>query len=153
LVRDHHARIAEFMKPGKRERYREMISNPRHRHKFTSILAHFAGFDPKYRLPIPSNKLFKDNIARELRKRHCPNIVYAISEYTALDDRDLPLDEALGEIVGRGIGTVLSCLRLGICWFKTGSTEHISRIWEMVNILERNGIYVKKIRTSRPVGL
>ncbi len=29
-------------------------------------------------------------------------------------------------------------LRLGICWFKTGSTEHISRIWEMVGILERN---------------
>src|SRR5690242_16234880 len=26
-------------------------------------------------------------------------------------------------------------LRLGICWFKTGSTEHISRISEMVNIL------------------
>lgn len=41
-------------------------------------------------------------------------------------------------------------LRLGISWFKTGSTEHISRIWEMVHILERNGIYVKKIRTDRP---
>jgi len=41
-------------------------------------------------------------------------------------------------------------LRLGICWFKTGSTEHISRIWEMVHILERNCIYVKKIRTDKP---
>lgn len=41
-------------------------------------------------------------------------------------------------------------LRLGVCWFKTASTKHISRIWEMVNILERNGIYVKKIRTDRP---
>ena len=41
-------------------------------------------------------------------------------------------------------------LRLGICWFKTGATEHISRIWEMVQILERNGIYVKKIRTDKP---
>jgi hypothetical protein len=41
-------------------------------------------------------------------------------------------------------------LRLGICWFKTASTEHISRIWEMVQILERNGIYVKKIRTDKP---
>ena len=39
---------------------------------------------------------------------------------------------------------------LGICWFKTGSTEHISRIWEMVNVLERNGIYVRKIRTDKP---
>jgi hypothetical protein len=41
-------------------------------------------------------------------------------------------------------------LRLGICWFKAGSPEHISRIWEMVRILERNGIYVRKIRTDKP---
>jgi hypothetical protein len=41
-------------------------------------------------------------------------------------------------------------LRLGICWFKTGATQHISRIWEMVHILERNGIYVKKITTDKP---
>jgi hypothetical protein len=41
-------------------------------------------------------------------------------------------------------------LRLGICWFKTDATEHISRIWQMVQILERHGIYVKKIRTDRP---
>jgi len=33
-------------------------------------------------------------------------------------------------------------LRLGVSWFKTDSTGHISRIWEMVQILERNGIYV-----------
>jgi hypothetical protein len=41
-------------------------------------------------------------------------------------------------------------LRLGICWFKTGAAEQISRVWEMVRILERNGIYVKKIRTDKP---
>jgi len=41
-------------------------------------------------------------------------------------------------------------LQLGICWFKTEATEHISRIWEMAQILERNGIYIKKIRTDKP---
>jgi hypothetical protein len=41
-------------------------------------------------------------------------------------------------------------LRLGICWFKTSANEHISRIWQMVQILERNGIYVKKIKTEKP---
>jgi hypothetical protein len=41
-------------------------------------------------------------------------------------------------------------LRLGICWFKTEATEHISCIWQIVKILERNGIYVKKIRTENP---
>ena len=207
-------------------------------HKFTSKLAHFADFDPKYRLSIPSNKPFVENIVVELQKRHSPSVVFAISEDPALDEKDLPLIEALKQIVGRGTGTVLSCipgrlafvetegerfilerhsplekreyvrfvigrkdedshveqgvfqataralewqtitgsdadelkelegwfnanlekpasfgrdkLRRGICWFKTGSTEHISRIWEMVRVLERNGIYVKKIRTNKP---
>ncbi len=217
-----------------------MLSTPRLRHKFIDRLAHFADFDPQYRVPIASNKLHVENIAIELRKRQSPNIVFAISEDRALDQKELPLVESLKQIVGRGTGTVLSCipgrlafvetederfilerhtlleksvyirfvigrkdedshveqgvfqaaglalerqditgsdaaelnelrtwfsenlerptsfgrdrLRLGICWFKTGATEHISRIWEMVQILERNGIYVKKIR-SRQTGL
>ncbi len=237
-VRNEHSLIAAFVKRSKRDRYREILSNPRLRHKFTSQLAHFTDFDPRYRLPIPSNKLFVDNIARELQKRHSPNVVFAISEDPALDQKELPLVEALKQIVGRGMGTVLSCipghlifvetederfilerrdalekreyvrfvvgrkdedshveqgvfqavaralewqsitdsdadelnelrawfsenlekptsfgrdkLRLGICWFKTDATEHISRIWEMIRILERHGIYVKKIRTDKP---
>jgi hypothetical protein len=238
LVYDEQALIAAFVKRNKRDRYREILSNPRLRHKFTSQLAHFKDFDPKYRLSIPSNKLFVDNIAIELQSRHSPNIVFVISEDPALDQKELPFFEALKKIVGGGMGTILSCLpgrlafvetederfilerndplekrdfvrfvvgrkdedshfeqgifqaaaralewqnitgsdadelnelrgwfsknlkaptsfgrdklRLGICWFKTGSADHISRIWEMVNILERNGIYVKKIRTDKP---
>lgn len=226
------------MRRDKRDRYRQILSDARLRRKFTDRLAHFADFDPKYRLPIPSNKLFVDSIARELQKRHSPNIVYAISEDPTLDQREFLLVEALKQIVGRGMGTILCCiprclafvetederfilerhdplekreyvrfvigrrdedsnveqgifqaaaqalesqtitgagadelnelrawfsenlerptsfgrdtLRLGICWFKTGSVDHIARVWEMVNILESNGIYVKKIRTDRP---
>jgi hypothetical protein len=237
-VRNEQALIAAFVKRGKRDRYREFVSHPRLRHKFTSQLAHFADFDPIYRLSLSSNKLFVENIARELQKRHSPNVVFAIAEDPALDQKELPLVEALHRIVGRGMGAVLCCLpgrlafvetederfilerhdppekqkyirfvigrkdeqshveqgifhaageaiervivsgsdadelnklrawfnenleeptafgrdrlRLGISWFKTGSMEHISRIWEIVHILERNGVYVKKIRTDRP---
>jgi len=226
------------VKRSKRDRYREILSDPRLRHKFINLLPHFTDFDPKYRLPIPSNKLFVENITIELQKRHSPNIVLATSEDPSLDLKELTLVEALKQVVGSGMGTVLSCipgrlafvetederfilerhdalekreyvrfvvghkdkdshveqgifqaaaralerqhisdsdadelnelrawfsdnlerptsfgrdkLRLGICWFKTASTDHISRIWEMVEILERNGIYVKKIRTDRP---
>jgi len=72
----NEALIASFVKRSKRDRYREILSNPRLRHKFTDQLAHFADFDPKYRLPIPSNKLSADNIARELQRRHSPNPIY-----------------------------------------------------------------------------
>lgn len=237
-MHNEDALIGAFVKRNKRERYREIVSNPRHRHKFTKLLAHFADFDPKYRLPIPSDKLFVDSVARELQKRHCPSIVYVISDDPRVDQTELPLIHALQQIVGRGMSTVLCCiprrlafvetederfilerhdplerreyvrfvigrkdedsqveqgifqaaalalewrditgsdadalnelrawfsenlekptsfgrdsLRLGICWFKTGATEHIARIWEMVSILERSGIYVKKIRTDKP---
>jgi hypothetical protein len=237
-VHHEHSLIAAFVKRNKRDRYREILSSERLRHKFTSQLAHFTDFDPTYRVAIASNKLFVENIALELQKRHSPSIVFAISEDPALDQKELPLLEALRQTVGRGMGTVLSCipgrlafvetedehfilerhdplerreyvrfvigrkdedsnveqgifqaagqalewqdvtgsdadelkelrawfnenlekptsfgrdtLRLGICWFKTGATEHISRIWRMVQILERNGIYVKKIRTDKP---
>jgi hypothetical protein len=237
-VHNELALVSAFVRRSKRDRYREILSNPRLRHKFTSQLAHFKDFDPKYRLPIPSNKLFADIIVTELKARHSRDVVFAISEDSALDQKELPLAEAVRQIVGRGKGTVLSCipgrlifveteeerfilerndplekreyirfvigrkdedghveqgifhaamlalewqqitdhdadelnelrgwfgenlekpnsfgrnrLRLGICWFKTGATEHISRIWEMARILERNGIYVKKIKTDKP---
>lgn len=226
------------MKRNKRDRYREMLANPRMHHKFTSQLAHFSDFDSKFRVSIPSNKLFVENIASELRKRHSPNVVFTISEDPALDQKEILLVEALKEIVGSGMGTVLSCIpgrlafvetederfileredplekreyirfvigrkdedshvergifqavawalewrditgsdadelnelrrwftenldkptsfgrdthRLGICWFKTGAAEHISRIWEMVRILERHGVYINKIKTEKP---
>jgi hypothetical protein len=110
MVRNELSLIAAFVKRSKRDRYREILSDPRLRQKFTSQLAHFTDFDPKYRLPLPSNKLFVDNIAIELQKRQSPNIVFAISEDPALDQKELSLVEALSQIVGRGMGTVLSCI-------------------------------------------
>ena len=226
------------MKRNKRDRYREIFSDSRLRQKFTSQLTHFKDFDPQYRLPIPSNRLFVNNIARELNKRHSPKIVFAISEDPALDQKKVPLVQALEQIVGRGMGTILSCipgrlafvetederfilerndplekreyirfvvgrkdedshveqgvfqavaralewetitgsdadelntlrswfsenlekptsygrgkLSLGICWFKVAASDHIVRIWQMIRILERHGIYVKKIKTDKP---
>jgi hypothetical protein len=79
------ALIASFVRRSKRDRYREILSNPRLRHKFTDQLAHFADFDPKFRLPIPSNKLSADNVVRELQKRRSPDVVFSISEDPALD--------------------------------------------------------------------
>jgi hypothetical protein len=115
-VHHEHSLIA-FVKRSKRERYREILSSPRLRHKFTSQLAHFADFNPKCRVPILTSKLHFDNINVELQKRHSPKTVFAISEGPALDQKELPLVEALKQIVGRGMGTVLSCIpgRLGFC--------------------------------------
>jgi hypothetical protein len=173
-----------------------------------------------------------------LDKRHSPKVVFAISEDPALDQKEVLLVHALQQIVGRGMGTILSCLpgrlafvetederfilerhdplekrelirfvvgrkdedshveqgvfqaaaraielgtitgtdadglnslrtwfnenlekpnsfgrgkhSLGISWFKVEASEHIARIWQMARLLERHGIYVKKIKTDKP---
>src|SRR5215468_5687267 len=102
-----------------------MLTEPRLRHKFVDLLAHFADFDSKYRVPIPSNKLLADKIVFELQKRHSPRIVYAISEDRALDQRQVLVVEAIVQILGRGMGTVLSCIPGGLLFVETESDRFI----------------------------
>ena len=70
--------IGAFVKRSKRDRYREILSSPRQRYKFTSQLAHFTDFDPKYRVLIPGGKRLVDNIALELQKRHSPSFLSSL---------------------------------------------------------------------------
>ena len=127
--------IAAFVKRNKRDRYREILANPRLRHKFIHKLAHFTDFDPRYRLPIPSNKLFVDNTARELQKRQSPQSVFVISEDPELDQKELPLVEALQQVVGSGMGTVLSCIPGHLAFAETEDERYI---------LERNDPWEKR---------
>jgi hypothetical protein len=147
----HHeqALIAAFVKRNKRDRYREFVANPRLRHKFANQLAHFADFDPKYRLSIPSNKLFVDNIAIELQKRHSPQVVFAISEDPVLDQKELPLVEALSQIVARGMGTVLCCIPGSLAFVKTEDERFIlERHDALRNVNTFDSLSVAKTKTA-----
>src|SRR5262249_37920661 len=76
-------------------------------------------------LPIASSKLFVNNITIQLQKRHSPNIVYAISEDPRIDQKELPLVEALELIVGRGIGAILSCIPRRLAFVETEDERFI----------------------------
>lgn len=237
-MRDELSFVGAFVKRSRRGRYREFVADPALRHKFIRDLATFRDFEPRCRLPFASDKLFAGNTSAELFKRHAPELVYVISENSAIDRQVMSLVKALEQVVGQGMGTVLYCidrrlafvetedermilerhdplerheyirfvvgridedshveqgvfqaaslaLRWGdiegadvdalsevrewfsrhlerpnsfgrdrnqraICWFKTCAHGHIAQIWAMVQILERNGIYVKKIETDTP---
>lgn len=142
---NEHLLVTNFLKRAKRDRYREILSNPRLRYKFTSKLAHFADFDPKYRLPLPGNKLSVDRIAVELHQRRSPKIVYAISEDRRLDQQELPLLEALQEVVGCGMGTILSCIPGRLIFVET---EDERFILERHDYLEKRE-YIRFVTGSR----
>jgi hypothetical protein len=69
-VHHEHSLVEAFAKRSKRDGYREFLSNPRLHHKFTHLLAHFTDFDPKYRLPFSSDKLFVGKGPKK-RSRRC----------------------------------------------------------------------------------
>ena len=53
-----------------------------------------------------------------LRSHGAPTECYLISESSDLDGRALPLEEALGEIIGRGMGTLVSCIPGRLAYFE-----------------------------------
>ena len=37
-----------------------------------------------------------------------------------------------------------------VCWFHQGAREHLDRVWEIVAVLENNGIHVEMITARNP---
>ena len=44
-------------------------------------------------------------------------------------------------------------IKHGVCWFKNSARAHLEQIWEMVALLESNGVWVQMIKTDRPGGV
>ena len=101
--------IRSFIVRRKRERYVEIVSNPKKRAKFTQQLAHFKDIDPSCKRSIIPSMQNPRGIAKLLMARGAPGYCYVIAEDPRLDGRELQLSEALEEIVGSGMGAILSC--------------------------------------------
>ena len=104
------ALIRAFVVPGKRERVVELLSKAKRRQDVLRGLAHFRDLDPRFQVEISPAAQTASAIEQLLRKRGAPSECYLISEDASLDGRVLLLTEALGAIVARGMGTLLSCI-------------------------------------------
>ncbi len=117
MVPDEHL-LARFFVSTKRDRYVEMISNPKKRKKFLRELPHFKSVDPRYFVPLPPKKLFPDQIAAILTMKGAPQTCWITSEDPHLDGRELPLLEALKDVVGGQMGTFLTCIPGRLAYFE-----------------------------------
>ena len=106
------ATIKAFIVRERRERIIAHLSNPKHRRKVTESLYHpnVGWFDSRYVKQIPSDQSGPAGIARILRAKGGGLMCWAISADRALDAKEIELDFALTAIVGREIGTILSCV-------------------------------------------
>lgn len=110
------AAITAFIAKDKRDRYLGFLGNPKRRDKLRGLLAH--GTEGHLDAACKKNILPKDQnvegILSILTARGAPESCRVISQYSRIDGRDMPLREALEEVVGYG-GALISCVpgRLG----------------------------------------
>ncbi len=120
-VEHEQATIRAFISPDKQERFLTFLSKPKNRKKLTGELAHFRWFDPRFAAAIPWKVDPKlgvwerhlqgiANIQGLLKSKGAGKTCWAISEDPNLDGKELALESALEEVVGKGMGTILSCI-------------------------------------------
>lgn len=117
--------IRSFIVRRKQARYLEFVSNPKTRTKLTYQLAHFADIDPKCQRAIPPSRQNPRDIAKILLAKGSSAVCYVISEDPRMDTTEMPLLVALEKIVGRGIGTILSCIPGRLAFIETEEERFI----------------------------
>ena len=110
--------ILSFIIPARQSRYLELLQKPKRRNDITSTLCHFKHLDMRYAAPVPPRQGLAPGILEVLRSKGAPDFCYAVSEDDELDGKATLLAKALEIIVGRGIGTFLSCLPGKLAYFE-----------------------------------
>jgi hypothetical protein len=107
---DEEAFVRAFIVPDKQERYLSFLSSPKRRREILGRFDHQLDYDAAFATPIPVGEQSAPDIAKLLTKRGAPAMCHLISSDSALDGRDLPLSDALDQVVGSDFGTIISCI-------------------------------------------
>lgn len=119
--------VRAFIQKPRQERCLFLLSHPKRRSVFTSELSHFKWLDERYAFPIDPKWGTKEGIAARLRQKGAGSTVQVISEDSAIDGKELKLEDALEHVWGRQIGTILSCIPGKLGYFED---EEDSRLLE-----------------------
>jgi hypothetical protein len=112
------ALVRAFLAPERQDRYLALLRSARGREKLRARLAHFRDLDRRFARPISPAEHTSASITRLLRARGAPAMCVVLAEDPALDGREVPLEEALSAVVGRGMGAFVSCLPGRLAYFE-----------------------------------
>jgi hypothetical protein len=125
--REQHERgLALFMVGEWRARFRESLASSKRRDKLRSQLPHFDHLDPRFTTPIPPRERSATILGARLREKGAGDRCYLLSEDADLDGRDLPLDDALVDLVDGGShhATFVSCVPGRLAYFHDEEPEN-----------------------------
>jgi hypothetical protein len=136
---EEEALIRAFVVKTKRDRLAELLSNPKRRWKATTSLAHFRDLDPRFVIQLRPNEHDADSVVRALRHLGAGETCHVISEIPELDGKRLPLKIALNEVIGHGMGTLLSCVPGALGYFEGEGPGDRCILWRRPISDERTG--------------
>ena len=110
--------VRAFILPSKRDRYLEFLASPKRRAKFIAELAHFKHLNPKFALSIPGSQTNPVSLHKLLVAKGAGLKCWVISENSELDGREVDLEAALKETIGRQMGTFISCVPGKLAYFE-----------------------------------
>ena len=122
--------VDAFVEPARRERAMFCLANPKKREGFTNKFDHH-GTDVligKYLRNIEPSQQNPESIYAILRSLGAPSTCHVISN-SKLDGSEIELLSALEQVVGYGMGTVISCV--------PGKLGYFEGEWKERYILER----------------
>src|SRR5215471_8695998 len=117
--------VKAFILPVRQERYLEFLSSPQKRPKFVAQLAHFKHLNPKFAFNIRGNQQNPASLLRLLVGKGAGPKCWVMSEESDLDAREMELAVALEEVVGRQMGTFLSCIPGKLAYFEDEAGRYI----------------------------
>lgn len=116
--------IRAFIRPERSPRYLALLGKRGSRDKLRAQLAHLRDLDLRFAEPVLGSVATPDGVRRLLKTRGAPDICYCLSESAELDGQELPLVTVLEQVIGRGIGTLVSCVPGQLAYFEAEDPGH-----------------------------
>jgi hypothetical protein len=110
--------IRRFVIPQKRRRHLSLLESHKGRKKLLEALDHFDELDPQYARLVPADAQTVSHIEVLLKRKGALERCHVTSSNAGIDDREMPLRQALQETVGCGCGTIISCIPGKLAYFE-----------------------------------
>src|SRR5688500_3567220 len=103
------ATVRAFMTAPKRERFLQLLGNPKRRGRLLNELNHFQYWDERYAARLPPSPGV-ESIVAALKAAGAPADCHVVSEDPDLDGKDLPLREAVDRAEAFDFASLLCCV-------------------------------------------
>ena len=122
--------VKAFIVKDKQERYLQLLAYPKRRRELLDRFNHNLDFDPKYAAVVPKELRTADKMAHLLRTHGAGETCHVVADSLDADGHDLPLRDALAEVIAHDFGSVLCCLPSRLAFYKAEAIEQAWYVFE-----------------------